>query len=74
MTYPNDTVRRLLQLPGSKVTTEHYAGNLQVIASGTIVLEVISKVSSFTYCIIISLGPCEKDVCQIWFYQKHSSI
>lgn len=26
MTYPNDTVRRLLQLQGSKGTTEHYAG------------------------------------------------
>lgn len=26
LTYPNDTVRRLLQLQGSKGTTEHYAG------------------------------------------------
>lgn len=28
MTYPNDTVRRLLQLQGSKGTVEHYAGYL----------------------------------------------
>ena len=28
MTYPNDTVRRLLQLQGSKGTTEHYTGYL----------------------------------------------
>lgn len=28
MTYPNDTVRRLLQLQGSKGTTEHYSGYL----------------------------------------------
>jgi solute carrier family 25 phosphate transporter 23/24/25/41 len=28
MTYPNDTVRRLLQLQGSKGTTEQYAGYL----------------------------------------------
>jgi hypothetical protein len=28
MTYPNDTVRRLLQLQGSKGTTEHFDGYL----------------------------------------------
>jgi len=26
LTYPNDTIRRLLQLQGSKGTTEHFAG------------------------------------------------
>lgn len=31
MTYPNDTVRRLLQLQGSKGTTEHYAGYLDCV-------------------------------------------